>query len=197
MKHASSYILFFTLCTFAWIQAAERELWDEVVGTAVKRDAGGYSASFGDVCTVSIAVDRPYKILARRQRGWPFVLDYKLNAPDGESTLSISFSTSDFRRSDEEVSRSPGFSGIERKKIRVGSQEVVFREWSDSESHYSDASARLEVAGSDSQPVVIRIAAHAKDRKKALEGALQSVRLEGRSKPSPPNQSLQATTPNP
>ena len=172
----------------AWFRTAKRELWDEVVGTAVKRDAGGYSASFGDVCTVSIALDRPYKILARRLRGWPFVLEYKLNAPDGESTLSISLDTSDFRSSDEVVSKSPGFSGIERRKIRVGPQEVVFREWSDSGAHNSDASTRLEAAAD--LPVVIRIKAHAKDRKKALEDALQSIRLEGRSEPFPPNQSL-------
>jgi hypothetical protein len=172
MKSASRYILLFSLCTFSWTQAAERELWDEVVGTAVKKDAGGYSASFGDVCTVRITVDRPYKILARRQRGWPFVLEYKLSAPDAESALSISFSTSGFGSSDEEVSKSPGFSGIERKKVRVGSQEVVFREWSDSGAHYSDASARLAVADSYSQvPVVIRITAHAKDRKKAMNSS--------------------------
>ncbi len=169
--------------------AAQRELWDEVVGTAAKTDAGGYFASFGDVCTVRINVDRPYKILARRQRGWPFVLDYKLKDPDGESTLSISLDTS-FRSSDEEVSKSPGFSRIERKRIRVGSEEVAFREWSDSSAHNSDASTRLQVVDSHSQvPVVIRITAHAKDRKKALEDALQSMRLEARSEPFPPNQS--------
>jgi hypothetical protein len=177
--------------------AAERELWDEVAGTVVKSDAGEYSGSFGDVCTVRITIDRPYEILARRQRGWPFVLEYVLNAPDGESTLSVSFSTSDLRSSDEEVSRSPGFSGIGRKKIRVGSREVVFREWSDSGGYYSDASAQLEMTDSNSQlPVVVRIKAHAKDRKKALEDALQSLRLEGRSEPFPPNQRLLPTRPS-
>ena len=159
--------------------ATERELWDEVVGTAGKTDTGGYSASFGDVCTVGITVDRPYKILARRQRGWPFVLEYKLNAPDGESTLSVSLDTSDFRSSDDEVFKSPGFSGIERRKIRVGSEEVVFREWSDSRVHNSDAFTRLDVVDSHSQvPIVIGITAHAKDRRKALEDAVQSMRLE-------------------
>ena len=177
--------------------AAQRELWDEVAGTVVKSDAGGYSASFGDVCTVRITIDRPYEILARRQRGWPFVLEYKLSAPDGESTLSISFSTSDSRSPDEEVSRSPGFSGIERRKIRIGSQDVVFREWSDSRAHYSDASSRLEVADSHSQvPVVIRIKAHAMDRKKALEDALLSVRLDARSEPFPRTQPVEATRPS-
>ena len=196
MKGSSRYILFFTLTTLSWIQAAERELWDEVVGTAVKREAGGYSALFGDVCSFSIALDRPYEILARRQRGWPFVLEYKLKAPDGESTLSISFNTSDSRSSDQEVARSAGFSGIERKKIRVGFQEVVFREWSDSESHYCDASARLEVADSYSQvPVVIRVATHSKDRRKALQDALQSVRVAGRTEPFPPNKDARTQQP--
>jgi hypothetical protein len=167
--------------------AAGRERWDEMVCTAVKNDAGGYSASFGDVCTFHITVDRPYEVLARRQRGWPFVLEYQLEAPDGASELSISFSTSDVRSSDEEVSKAPGFWGIERRTIRVGSQEVVFREWSAAEVHYADASARLDLADSYSQvPVVIGIKAHAKDRRKALKDALQSVRLEGLSEPFPP-----------
>jgi len=175
------------------IQSAsvQKELWDDVVGTAVKTNAGVYYASFGDVCTFGIALDSPYEILARRQRAWPFVLEYKLKAPDGESTLSVSFDTS-VTSSDDFLSRSAGFSGVEWKKIRVGPQDIMFREWSDSKLHYCDASARLEVAQSHSPafPVVIRIAAHSKDRRKTLEDALRSVRLEARSEPFPPNSAM-------
>src|SRR5437016_5485682 len=70
----------------ASVQSAsvQSELWDDVVGTAVKTNAGVYYASLGDVSTFGIALDGPYEILARRLRAWPFVLEYKVKAPDGE-----------------------------------------------------------------------------------------------------------------
>jgi hypothetical protein len=40
-------------------------------------------------------------------------------------------------------------------------------------------------------PVVIRVATHSKDRRKALQDALQSVRVDGRTEPFPPNKSVE------
>lgn len=105
---------------------------------------------------------------------------YMFNPRDGQSALIISIGKDVFIRSDEDLKKDKGFSGVKRTHGTLAGQDVEWRFWSDDEHMYRDCSLELTAQNDPSgkkYKVSIWIVANNTLRRDALAKRMDTIRL--------------------
>lgn len=155
--------------------------YDQLQETSPRAD-GRFFFTCGGLPGLQVLLDRDYWVLAiwsaKKDND---VVSYLFNPTDEQCALNISVGNDRHERSDADLAKEPGFSGITSGVGVVGGKEVKWRRWSDAQHLYSDCKLLLSARDQGERPnhkADILITANSEERRSALEQCMTTLKLQ-------------------
>jgi len=155
--------------------------YDELKDLSPRAD-GRVFFSFDGLPGLQVFLDRDYWVISLPStRKGNDVVGYMFNPRDEQSALNVMIGNDGHLRSQGDLEKHPGFSGLTFGEGEVGGVKVQWRRWSEKEHLFSDCTVSLPARDKTDPPihrVNILITANNKERRSALEEALATLQLQ-------------------